>query len=59
MERNFPHHQLKLHVILNIIHEENTKALDYFLVDNKQEPWYDYQPSAVVTGNFLIINVST
>ena len=47
-KHNFPHHQRKLNVSLNICHGENTKKLDYFLVDNKQEPWYDSEPSAVV-----------
>ena len=33
---------------LNLRHEENTKTIDYFLVDNKPEPWDDSEPSAVV-----------
>ena len=32
-KHDFPHHQRKLNVSLNIRHEENTKTIDYFLVD--------------------------
>ena len=48
-KHNFSHHQQKLNVSLNFCHEENTKTIDYFLVDNKQEPWYNYELSAVVS----------
>ena len=57
-KHNFSHHQRKLNVSLNIFHEENTKRLDYFLVDNKQEPCGDSEPSAVVPEK-LIMNIST
>ena len=50
LKHNFPHHQQKLNVILNICPEENTKTIDYFLVDNKPEPWDDSKPSVVVKG---------
>ena len=30
---------------LNLWHEVNTKELEYFMVDNKQEPWYDSKTS--------------
>ena len=35
-KHNFPNHQGKLNVSLNICHQEHTKTIDYFLVDNKQ-----------------------
>ena len=47
-KHNFPHHEQKLNSSLNIFLEENTEKNDYFLVDNKQEPCYDFEPSAVV-----------
>ena len=47
-KHNFPHRQQKLDVIINIYHEENSKTFDFVLVDNKPEPWDDYEPSAVV-----------
>ena len=50
LKHNFPNHQQKLNVILNICPEENTKTIDYFLVDNKPEPWDDFKPSVVVKG---------
>ena len=31
---------------LNLRHEVDTKNLEYLMVDNKQEPWYDSKPSA-------------
>ena len=48
LKHNFPHDQRKLNVSLNLCHEENTKTIDYFLVDNKPEPWDDSEPSADV-----------
>ena len=51
-KHNFPHHQQKSNVSLNICYEVNTKKLTNF-VDNKQEPWYDSEPSAVVPENVL------
>ena len=47
-KHNFPHHQRKLNVSLNICHEENTKNIDFFVIDRKQEPWYDSESIAVV-----------
>ena len=58
-KHNFIQHQQKLNVSVNICHEENTKTLDYFLVDKKQQPWFNSQPSAVVQENSLIVNIST
>ena len=52
---NFPNRQKKLNVSLNICHEENNRNLDYFLFDNKQELWYDSEPSAVVPGFLYIL----
>ena len=48
LKHNFPHHQRKLNVSLNLFHEENTKTIDYFLADNKPEPWDDSEHIAVV-----------
>ena len=50
-KHDFPNHQRKLNLSLNIRHEENTKTIDYFLVDNKPEPWDDSEPSAIVPEN--------
>ena len=47
-DNDFPHHQQKLNVSLNLCHEENTKKLDYYLVGKKPEPWDYSEPSAVV-----------
>ena len=58
-KHEFPYHQRKLNVSLNICHEENAKKLDYFLVDNKPEPWDDSEPSAVVPKKRFTINIST
>ena len=55
-KHKFPHQQQKLNTSLNICHEKY-QNLEYFLVDNKQEQWYNYQPSAVVKGNSLIVNI--
>ena len=35
-KHNFPHHQQKLDVSLNICHEENTKKLGYFWLITKK-----------------------
>ena len=35
LKPNFLHHQRKLNVSLNICHEENTKTIDFFVVDKK------------------------
>ena len=48
----FSYRQRKLNVSRNLCHEEYTQKLDYFLVDNKPEPWDDSEPSAVVRKNF-------
>ena len=42
----FTNHKHKQDVILNSWHEVNTKKLEYFIVDNKHEPWYNSKPSA-------------
>ena len=44
-KENFPKHKRKHNVSLNLWHEVNTKNIEYFMVDNKQEPWYDSKPS--------------
>ena len=59
LKHNFTYHQQKLSVSLNICHKENTKKLDYFLVDKKPEPWDDSEPSAVVSGKSLTMEIST
>ena len=46
IKENFPNHEGKHNVSLNLWYEENTKNLEYFILDNKQEPWYDSKPSA-------------
>ena len=46
LKENFLNHKQKHNVSLKLWHEVNTKKLDYFLVDNKQEPWYGSKPSA-------------
>ena len=40
LKENFPNHKRKHNVSLKLWHEVNTKKLEYFLADNKQEPWY-------------------
>ena len=60
-KHNFLRHQQKLNVSLNICNEENTKTM-IFLVDNKQKPCYDSEPSAVVPGgkfDYEYFNVTT
>ena len=47
-KHEFLQYQQKPNMSLNICHEENTKKIDSFLVDNKPEPWNDSEPSAVV-----------
>ena len=51
-KNDFPYHEQKLNVSLNICHEENTKTTDYFLVDKKPEPWDARETSAVVHAIF-------
>ena len=45
IKENFPNHKQKHNVSLNLWHELNPKKLDCFMIDNKQEPWYDSKPS--------------
>ena len=47
-KNDFTYHQQKLNASLNIRHEEDTKTLDYFFVDNKLELWYVHEPSAFI-----------
>ena len=42
---NFPNHKRKHNVSQSLCHEVHTKTLDYFMVDNKQKPWYYSKPS--------------
>ena len=52
----FMNHKRKHNVGLKFWHKLNTKKLQYFLFDNKQEPRYDSKPSAVFCG-VLIKNI--
>ena len=45
-KENLLNHKRKHNVSLKLWHELNTKKLQYFMVDNKQELWYDSKPSA-------------
>ena len=37
---------MEKNVSINLWHQLNTNKLEYFMVDNKQELWYDSKPSA-------------
>ena len=45
IKETFPNHNQKYNVSLNQWHELNTKIIDYFIVDNEEEPWYYSRPS--------------
>ena len=45
-KEKFPNHKRKHNMSLKLWHEVNTKKLEYFLVDNKQELCYYSKPSA-------------
>ena len=45
-KESFPSHTGKHNLSLNLWNDLNTKIFDYFMMDNKQEPWYDSKPSA-------------
>ena len=45
-KEKFPNHKRKHNMSLKLWHEVNTKELEYFLVDNKQELCYYSKPSA-------------
>ena len=45
-KENFPNHKRKHNVIINLWHEVNTKTLEYFMVDKKQELCYGSKHSA-------------
>ena len=46
LKENFLNHKRKHTVGLFFWHKLNTKKIQYVLVDNKQEPRYDSEPSA-------------
>ena len=58
-KENFRNHKRKHNMSLNVWHKVNTKNLEYSMVDNKQEPWYDSKPSADGKKNSSTINIST
>ena len=45
-KEKFPNPEGENHVSLNLLHELNTQKLEYFIVDNKDEPWYYSKYSA-------------
>ena len=46
LKENFPNHKRKNNVVFKLWHEVNTKTFEYFLADDKEEPWYDSETSA-------------
>ena len=46
LKEKFLNYKRKHIASLKLWHEVNTKKIEYFMVDNKQEPWYDPKPSA-------------
>ena len=59
LKENFLDHKQKHNVSPNLWHEVNTKNIDYFMVDNKKEPWGDSKPSVDGRENSSDINIWT
>ena len=56
-EENFFNHKQKHNGSLKLWNEVNTKKLECFMVDIKQEPWYYSKPSSNCLKNSLTINI--
>ena len=59
LKHNFPHHQQKLNVSLNLCHEEDTKTIDYYFADNKPDRGMILNPVQFFRKKKLMMNYST